>query len=103
MLALMHSTMPTARTPAIAVTQAADESKGVSQPYPYLDQAHFAFTRLCSSDLAFKAPPSARHVFQSYNIETAQSHRRLPQQLLPSCIGTYARKPRVYTCPYIDI
>ena len=36
MLALMQSTMPTARTPTIAVTQAADESKGVSQPYPYL-------------------------------------------------------------------
>ena len=35
-LALMHSTTPTARTPTIAVTQAADESKGVSQPYPYL-------------------------------------------------------------------
>ena len=36
-LALMHSTMPTARTPVTAVTQAADESKGTSQPYPYLD------------------------------------------------------------------
>ena len=35
-LALMHSTTPTARTPTIAVTQAADESKSVSQPYPYL-------------------------------------------------------------------
>ena len=35
-LALMHRTTPTARTPTIAVTQAADESKGVSQPYPYL-------------------------------------------------------------------
>ena len=35
-LALMHGTTPTARTPTIAVTQAADESKGVSQPYPYL-------------------------------------------------------------------
>lgn len=36
-LALMHSTMPRARTPAIAVTQETDESKGTSQPYPYLD------------------------------------------------------------------
>ena len=35
-LALMHGTTPTARTPAIAVTQAADESKGTSQPYLYL-------------------------------------------------------------------
>ena len=37
MLALMHSTMSTTRTPVTAVTQAADESKGTSQPYPYLD------------------------------------------------------------------
>ena len=37
MLALMQSTMPTARTPTIAVTQETDESKGTSYPYPYLD------------------------------------------------------------------
>lgn len=62
-LALMQSTMPTARTPAIAVTQAADESKRTSQPYPYLPPAPLRIHKAALLRPSFQGPAQCQARF----------------------------------------
>ena len=50
-----------------------------------------------------QGPTQRKRFSLPYNINTAPFNGHLSEQLLPSCIGTYARKPRVYTCSYIDV
>ena len=82
---------------------AGENPNGTPQPHSRTRLDPIRIHKACSSGPNLKAPLSRRRFSSPCNINTAPFPRHLPQQLLPSCIGTYARKLRVYTCPYIDI
>ena len=83
-LALMHSTTPTARTPAIAVTQAADESKGVSQPYPYLRPGPLRIHKAVLIRPRFHSPAQCQARFP-----VIQHRNRLIPQALAAAIAPF--------------
>ena len=83
-LALMQSTMPTARTPTIAVTQAADESKGTSQPYPYLPPGPIRIHKTVLLRPRFQGPAQCQARFS-----VIQHRNRLIPQALAAAIAPF--------------
>ena len=83
-LALTHSTMPTARTPTIAVTQAADESKRTSQPYPYLPPGPIRIHTVVLLRPRFQGPAQCQARFS-----VIQHRNRLIPQALAAAIAPF--------------
>ena len=83
-LALMQSTMPTARTPTIAATQAADESKGTSQPYPYLRLGPLRIHKVVLLRPRFQGPTQCQARFP-----VIQHRNRLIPQALAAAIAPF--------------
>ena len=84
MLALMHSTMPTAWTPTIAVTQAVDEFKGTSQPYPYLRPGPLRIHKAALLRPRFQGPAQCQARFS-----VIQHRNRLIPQALAAAIAPF--------------
>ena len=83
-LALTHSAMPAARTSTIAVTQAADESKRTSRPYPYLPPGPIRIHKVVVLRPRFQGPAQCQVRFS-----VIQHRNRLIPRALAAAIAPF--------------